>query len=216
MSELCYIIGANCQEPPTFATHDRRLILCADGGYAKLQTLDIQPDAVLGDFDSLGYLPSHPNLIRHPKEKDDTDMALAVQYGRDRGFRRFLLYGGMGGRTDHTLGNLALLQQMAMRTEQGWLFGNGEVFTAISHGQTIRFPQETQGIFSVFAVGGIAEGVTLAGFKYPLDHATLSPAVPLGVSNEFTGVPATVSVETGTLLLFWQTSAQALLDLING
>ncbi len=215
MSELCYIIGAQCADLPVIRSHRRRLILCADGGYTALQQAGILPDAVLGDFDSLGYLPAHPNLIRHPVEKDDTDMALAVQYGRDRGFRRFLLYGGMGGRTDHTLGNLALLQQMAIRKEQGWLFGNGEVFTAISQGQTLRFPKEMHGIFSVFAAGGVAEGVTLEGFKYPLDRATLSPAVPLGVSNEFTGAPASVSVEAGTLLLFWQSSPQALLDLIE-
>ncbi len=215
MSELCYIIGAQCPDLPVIRNHARRLILCADGGYTPLQALGIRPDAVLGDFDSLGHLPDHPNVIRHPVEKDDTDMALAFRYGAAQGFRRFLLYGGLGGRTDHSLANLALLHQMALSGLQGWLWGQGEVFFALGAGQSVHFPATMEGICSVFALGDTAEGVTLEGLQYPLTDATLQPQIPLGVSNAFLSRPACVSVKKGTLLLYWRSDASALLDLIE-
>ena len=55
------------------------------------------PDLVVGDFDSLGRRPSHPNVIQLPSAKDDTDMVYALREGLDRGFRRFVLLGGVGG-----------------------------------------------------------------------------------------------------------------------
>jgi len=72
----------------------------------------------------------------------------------------------------------------------------------------MNFPAR-EGTLSVFAMSGKAEGVTLRGVLYPLEDTELACDFPLGVSNEFTGKPATVSVKNGTLLVIWQGSADA-------
>ena len=70
------------------------VIIAADGGFVHTQKLQITPDIVLGDFDSLGYTPEGANVF--PVEKDDTDAMLAVRHGLSRGYRTFLLYGSLG------------------------------------------------------------------------------------------------------------------------
>lgn len=97
MSEkTCYIVGAAPDEHIDFTSQTGDLVVAADGGLAYLERLGIMPDVVLGDFDSLGYMPSYANVLPYPKEKDDTDMMLAVRYGLDKGYRNFVLYGGLG------------------------------------------------------------------------------------------------------------------------
>lgn len=102
----CYIYGAMpCGSTEKLEEGD--LLIAADGGYAYLQGQ--KPDLVVGDFDSLGYVPEGEQIIRHPVQKDDTDMLLAVREGLKRGYRKFVLYGGIGGRLDHTIANLQVL-----------------------------------------------------------------------------------------------------------
>ena len=88
----CYIYGAMpCGSTEKLEEGD--LLIAADGGYAYLQGQ--KPDLVVGDFDSLGYVPEGEQIIRHPVQKDDTDMLLAVREGLKRGYRKFVLYGGI-------------------------------------------------------------------------------------------------------------------------
>lgn len=141
--------------------------------------------------------------VRHPVMKDDTDMMLAVQEGLERGCIRFLLYGGMGRRLDHTLANLHVLAFLAGRGCPAFLLGEDTAITAVCNG-ALTFGPEHAGTLSLFAWGGAAQGVTLAGLLYPLENATLTPDRPLGVSNEFLGQAARVSVADGTLIVFWQ------------
>ncbi|MCD8021752.1 MAG: thiamine diphosphokinase [Lachnospiraceae bacterium] len=84
------------------------LVIAADGGYRYLQKLGVEPDILMGDFDSLEIVPEHRHLIRHSPIKDDTDMALAVAWAEKAGYETFFLYGGLGGRLDHSLANLLL------------------------------------------------------------------------------------------------------------
>ena len=87
-------------------------LIAADGGLRHVQALGLTPDAVIGDFDSLGYVPEQ--AVVYPVEKDDTDAMLAVKLGLERGFRRFVIYGGMDGkRLDHTVANFQTLSFLA-------------------------------------------------------------------------------------------------------
>ncbi len=176
-------------------------IIAADGGLAHAQGLGLTPHCILGDFDSLGYVPEDSQV--HPVEKDDTDAMLAVRRGLTLGYRSFLLYGGLDGpRLDHTLANFQTLQYLSDRGATGYLIGDRYIATVIQK-ESIAFAETATGILSVFCMGADAHGVTLEGLKYPLEKGTLTAGFPLGVSNHFIGKPATVAVETGSLLVLY-------------
>ncbi len=176
-------------------------LLAADGGLVHLEKLGLRPHEVLGDFDSLGYVPE--NAAVFPAEKDDTDAMLASRRGLELGFTRFVLYGGLDGpRLDHTLANLQTLQFLADRGAVGYLVGLSQIAAVVKNGTAV-FPGEASGLLSVFCMGEAARGVTLEGLKYPLKNAVLTAGFPLGVSNQFTGREASVTVTEGSLLMLY-------------
>lgn len=176
-------------------------LLAADGGLIHMDRLGLTPHGILGDFDSLGYVPENARIF--PVEKDDTDSLLAIRQGLQQGCRRFLLYGSLDGpRLDHTVANFQALQFLADRGAQGWLVGRSYLATVLKNG-SLRFPAGAEGIISVFCMGADAHGVTLQGLQYPMENGVLTASFPLGVSNHFTGREAAVSVESGSLLLLY-------------
>lgn len=175
-------------------------LIAADGGLSHLDSLKRKPHCILGDFDSLGYVPR--DGVVFPVEKDDTDSMLAVRHGLSKGFRRFILYGAMEGkRTDHTVANFQTLQFIADRGGVGYLIGKDTVATVIQNTQ-MTLPASDEGIFSVFCMGADAREVTIAGGQYGLDKGTLTAGMPLGVSNHFIGEKVRISVKKGSLLVF--------------
>ncbi len=199
---ICYIVGAG-DAPVRLEMPRKGFLIAADGGYKTVQGFGAAPDLVLGDFDSLGYVPKYPALIRTPAEKDDTDMMLAVREGMKRGFRRFVLYGALGGeRLDHTLANMQTLLYLTLRGCAGLLIGRRENITAVHDGE-LAFSEKSKGYVSVFALDDVSHGVTLQGLKYPLNDVELPNNPPLGVSNEFLGKPSRISVREGTLAVLW-------------
>ena len=177
-------------------------VIAADGGLRHMQKLGITPDAVLGDFDSLGFCPEGANVF--PVEKDDTDAMLAVRLGLRRGCGEFLLYGSLDGpRLDHTVANFQTLQFLADHGATGYLIGNTAMVTVVKNGK-ITFPAGLSGTISVFCMGPDAEGVTETGLFYGVENASLTSGFPLGVSNHFTGQKAEISVKNGSLLVLWE------------
>jgi len=180
---------------------DSDYLLAADGGLVHLQALGLTPHGIIGDFDSLGYVPQGAQVF--PVEKDDTDSMLAVRKGLALGYRRFVLYGALDGkRLDHTIANLQTLCFLADQGATGYLVGLDYMATVLKNG-TLRFSRDAKGILSLFCFGPDARGVTLRGLQYPLENGTLSSGFPLGVSNHFLGQEATVTVTDGTLLALY-------------
>ena len=176
-------------------------IIAADGGLTHVQAMGLKPNTVLGDFDSLGYVPE--NALVFPVEKDDTDAMLAVRKGLELGCNRFLLYGSLDGpRLDHTVANFQTLQFLADRGATGYLIGKDHIVTAVKEG-AITFPATATGIISLFCMGADATGVTIQGLQYPLKNGTLSAGFPLGVSNHFVGKESRITVENGSLLVIY-------------
>ncbi len=196
----CYIFGAG--EFYGYSTKPREgdCVIAADGGYAVCMREGITPRFVIGDFDSLCKVPDVPNTIVFPVEKDDTDMMLAVKKGLELGCREFHLYGGTGGRLDHTIANLQTLLYLTRRGAQGWLYDKAAVYTVVENSE-LHLEAREKGILSVFSMDGTAEGVGISGAQYPLEKGTLTADFPLGVSNHFVGKPVTVSVKQGALLV---------------
>lgn len=176
-------------------------LLAADGGLRHLTKLNLKPQGILGDFDSLGYTPEGAEVF--PVEKDDTDAMLAARKGLELGWREFLFYGALDGpRLDHTVANFQTLQFLADHGATGYLVGRDYLVTVVKN-ETISFPPEAEGILSLFCLGADAKGVTIRGLHYELEDGTLTPGFPLGVSNHFTGKKAMVEVKDGSLLALW-------------
>ena len=175
-------------------------VLAADGGLTHLEKLGITPNGIIGDFDSLGYVPQGAQVF--PVEKDDTDSMLAVRKGLALGFRKFLLYGALDGpRLDHTLANLQTLCFLASQGAVGYLVGQQYMATAIRE-EKLAFAPAAEGILSLFCLGQDCQ-LTLQGLKYELDKGRLSADFPLGVSNHFIGKAAAVQVHSGTAVALW-------------
>ena len=177
-------------------------VIAADGGLRHTQSLNITPNAVLGDFDSLGFFPEGANVF--PVEKDDTDAMLAVRLGLRQGCGEFLLYGSLDGpRLDHTVANFQTLQYLADHGAVGYLIGNTTMVTVVKNGK-ITFPAGCSGTISVFCMGPDAVGVTETGLFYGIEDGVFTSGFPLGVSNHFTGEKAEISVKNGSLLVLWE------------
>ena len=177
-------------------------VIAADGGLRHTQSLNITPNAVLGDFDSLGFFPEGANVF--PVEKDDTDAMLAVRLGLRRSCDEFLLYGSLDGpRLDHTVANFQTLQYLADHGAVGYLIGNTTMVTVVKNGK-IAFPAGCSGTISVFCMGPDAVGVTETGLFYGIEDGVFTSGFPLGVSNHFTRKKAEISVKNGSLLVLWE------------
>ena len=134
-------------------------------------------------------------------------MMIAIKEGLARGYRTFRIYGGLGGRLDHTIANLQSLTFLAENQAVGTLYSDQYQITVIKDG-TLSFakdsPENVPGnLCSVFSLSDISVGVSIQGLKYELDRVTLTNGFPLGVSNEFLGKKSFIHVEKGTLAVYW-------------
>ena len=197
---ICYIAGAGKWNGESFVPRDGDCVIAADGGYRYLLERGIRVDLVMGDFDS-SKRPDIQNVKVYPREKDETDLYIAVQEGLERGYRRFVIYGGLNGeRFDHTVGNLQIVVSLAKKGVTACLIDKATTVTAVHNG-TLVLPPELRGYVSVFSFSNEARGVSLRGLKYELEDHTLYNDFPLGVSNEFTRRTGCIQVKDGTLLV---------------
>lgn len=178
---------------------DDYVIYC-DSGLKHRQALGAAPNLIVGDFDSHENPHLAVETIVLPCEKDDTDTVFAVKEALRRGFADFLLLGVVGGRLDHTLGNVAILLYLDSLGKKGRIlddYSEMEIVSGapVSVGDGCAF-------FSLLSVGGSAQGVCITGAKYPLTDAEITCEYPYAISNEvLPGHEAAVSVQSGRLLL---------------
>ena len=198
----CVIVGAG-EIHSKIDVHSGDLVIAADGGFCHLRNAGIKPDVLIGDFDSLEDISevSGIEIVKHPVEKDETDMYLAYKLGCHRGCNEFYLYGGVGGREDHTFANYCLLLCAKNEKNQAYLIGNKSKTYVIKNEKISVCSAPRSGI-SVFAFGAKAEGVNIKGLKYEAKNITLHCDYPMGVSNSFTenGI-GEISVDNGALLI---------------
>jgi thiamine pyrophosphokinase len=196
----CYIVGAG-EFYGSFSPLPEDLVIAADGGYDTLRARGIRIDLLLGDLDSISDAQRSVEAIVFPKDKDETDMHLAYLEGKRRGYTSFKLYGGVGGRADHTYANYCLLQFMRENGDFGILYDKESICFVIQN-ETTRLTGKAGKGFSVFAIGTEASDVSVIGARYELKGGKLSPSFPLGVSNKFLDSPCDITVERGSLLIF--------------
>lgn len=200
---ICYIFGALDTAIADFKPQESDLIIAADGGYSTLKKLNIKPDLVVGDFDSLGETPENENIIKYPIKKDDTDTLLAVKTGLEKGYKTFVIYGAIGGRLDHTVATIQTATFVAENGGIAYIYDGTHTVTAIKN-TSIKFKNTAKGYVSVFALSGISKGVSISGLLYELNDVEITPSFPLGVSNEFICKESEISVKNGVLTIIFE------------
>ncbi len=203
---ICYIFGAGEFTPCEIDLTEQDLVIAADGGYDHLIGMGLRADIALGDFDSVTAYEIWEDTIcekmTYPPEKDDTDMMLAIKLGLSKGYETLAIYGGLGGRLDHTIANVQALSYVAERGARAILYHENYSLTVIKN-SSFTLPKSTSGYVSVFSLSDKSENVTIKGLKYEIEGETLSNTFPLGVSNEATGKKGVISVGNGTLAILW-------------
>ncbi len=197
---------------PTDPAADRRhaqscdLVIAADGGAGYCHTLDLHPDIIIGDMDSIDPDPARvaafkeTEIIRHPPRKDATDLELAIRLALERGAGSIVILGALGGRWDMSIGNLFLLALPELKEVPVKLIDGRQEIVLLTGKQTAVFSGKPGDTLSLIPAGEDATGITLKELEYPLVNATLSYGSSRGISNVLLDTKASVSLESGTLI----------------
>ena len=205
----CVVIGAGDLTVGSINVGEDDLVIAVDGGLNYCSVLEVEPDLILGDFDSVGeeqkmallelqkQIPDR--VIALKPEKDDTDMLAALKMGLEFGYTSFQIYAATGGRLEHTIANIQCLLYLKNRDAVGYIMdGNGMIF--VMQNEEVKLRNTLEGYLSMFSLGKTASGVTIKGMKYELDNYTLTNDFPIGISNEFIGEEALIRVVDGEVV----------------
>lgn len=199
----CVIVGgADISQYERIRTYLREddFYICCDSGLIHRAGLGIDPNLIVGDFDSYENPRLDIETITLPCEKDDTDTVFAVKEALARGFQDFLLVGVVGGRLDHMLGNVSILMLLDAQGKTAIALDDYSEMQVVSDKTA-----EVDGryaYFSILNITGMAKGITIRNAKYPLKDAEITCEYQYGISNEvLPGMIAEVSVKKGRLLL---------------
>ena len=199
MKAFIYTGGRIDEKRITEKPREEDLVIAADQGLLNAKKMGVTPSVLLGDLDSLAKsekLPEGMEILQVPAEKDDTDTQLAVRVALERGAGELVIVGGLDGRLDHTLSNLAILEELSQK----------QIRAVMTSGQNrARFIRNSGVIllcdgfryFSILAADPTVKGVTVDGCKYPLKNAKLTRMRQFAVSNEIVGNCALIEIKKG-------------------
>ncbi len=196
--DACARIAASCGR-----------VVCADGGARHLRDLDIVPDLLVGDLDSideasLSWMENRGvRILRYSAEKDWTDSELALNAALENAGSpgdEIWMIGAVGDRLDHVLANLGMAAMLAARGLRAWLTDGVAYITYMKGPDILRIDLDemrlTDPVVSVVPAAGLSmTGVTLEGLVYPLQNATLKPGSTRGVSNRVLSGRKALAVE---------------------
>lgn len=184
---------------------DADLILAADGGAVHLHRMNLLPDMIIGDMDSippdtLNYFTRQKVAVdTYPSRKDQTDTELCIECAAARGCKQIVFVGVTGHRLDHTLANVLLLRRTAdLGMAAKIMDEHNEIHLVVSRLTLEGAPGD---LVSVIPVSEQVTGLTLHGLEYPLTNKTLKMGTALGVSNRFSGTRAEICIDSGVILV---------------
>ena len=198
----CVIVGGadinNYEYIKSCLRNDDFIVFC-DNGLKHLESLQVNPGLIVGDFDSHDNPHLGVETIVLPCEKDDTDTVFAVKEAIKRGFDDFLLIGVVGARLDHTLGNVSSLLYLDSLGKKGYIIDDYSEMEIVSNKPA--YIENSFSFFSLLNISGTAKRVTIKNAKYPLNDGEISCEYQYGISNEVVGEIAEISIREGKLLL---------------
>ena len=176
-------------------------VICADRGYAYAKMADIEPNLIVGDFDSYtGEVSGECEIIRLNTHKDDTDTMHAIDIAVERGCTDFVLLSALGGRFDHSFANVSALEYIKRKKCNGMILTSSEKILFLSLGKHIINNCKGR-TFSLFPFGCEKVCVTYANTEYPAQDLELESDYPMGVSNVFTNDNAIVQISRGKAIM---------------
>ncbi len=206
----CLIIsGGDYTSLPDGLCYDH--VIACDKGLLYAEKMNIEPDSIIGDFDSADesavsdYIAAHSfdksRILRFPSHKDDSDTMLAIKEALKEGYTRIEIICALGGRLDHTLANI---QGMAYAVDHGASFArisDGHSILTVIKDSSVSLTKKEGYSFSVFSLSDSCINVKISGSAYDADGIGLTSTFPLGLSNEYISDTVSISVESGILLI---------------
>lgn len=180
-------------------------VICADGAARYLKELNVYPDLLVGDLDSitkdtLEWIENGKvKTKRFPPKKDMTDTELAVEFAFEKSPTEITIVGAIGTRMDHSLGNLMLLYKIHNMNIKARIINEFNDITITNN--ILNLKGKIGQTISIIPIGGNVKGVTLEGLEYPLIDHSIDMGSSLGISNKFKGERAVISVKEGTILV---------------
>lgn len=201
--QRCVIVGGadiNCYDFIRNKISSEDYFVFCDSGLRHKEKLGVEPSLIVGDFDSFENPHINTETIVLPCEKDDTDTVFAVKEAVKRGFSDFLLIGTVGGRLDHTLGNVSILLYLFSLGKKAEMIDDYSEMQIVSN-ETV-FVSPDYSFFSLLNISGEAEGITVKNAKYPLQDATVTCEYQYGISNEpLPPKGSEITIKKGKMLL---------------
>jgi thiamine pyrophosphokinase len=180
-------------------------IICADGGTRHALALAIQPDLIIGDMDSaekeqvLELQKSGVLFELFPRDKNETDLELAINRAIELSPQQIIIIAALGGRLDQTLANIALLAELRLATFDVRLDdGVEEIFICRDQ---IQVHGRNGNLVSLIPWQGAVSDIQTKNLKWTLNHETLYPDKTRGISNEMIDDNASISIGSGLLLI---------------
>jgi thiamine pyrophosphokinase len=206
-ARVVIVAGGGLTEADFALIESTDFLIGVDSGAVQLLEAGWVPHRAVGDFDTAG--PEAEQMLRArgvdvrllPSAKDVTDTQDAVDQALARAPQEILLLGALGGgRFDHALANVHLLERMEAAGVRG-IVQNRCNRIRLHTGGTMTVEASSFRYVSLLALSDRVDGITLSGFRYPLNEATLTRDFPLGISNELTGAEGWIRMGDGKLLV---------------
>ena len=204
MRSIIFANGEFCQTVNEINLADDDLVIAADGGSGHCQTLGITPDVLIGDLDSTSkdLIQDWQNagvlIIRHPAQKDQTDLELALLHAQAEGASEIIVYGAVGGRLDMTFGNLLLLAHPELNCHIT-LICSGEEVHVLRPGESLVLHGAPGDIVSLLSLQPGESRIRTEGLEYPLEDEDLDFGLTRGISNQMAAEQAIIQLEKGLL-----------------
>lgn len=183
-------------------------IICADGGAKHLIRMDIIPNVIIGDLDSINeedkkeFIEKKVEFQKFPPNKNATDTELALDFALSHNPSEIILIGSLGSRMDHSIANVTLLKKILDSNIKGKIINeNNEIYIMNTKNNEMLLSGENDEYLSLIPLCNKVKGITLEGFKYPLYDAEICMGSSIGVSNEFANKQATIKIREGLLLV---------------
>lgn len=207
MSRTAIVFAGGDAPPPEVvsALPEDAYVIAADSGHDHAIALGRSAHRIVGDLDSADLqavttaVAGGAELEEHPRDKDATDLELALVSALESDIDDVIVVGGHGGRIDHFLANTFLLASPMFASMSVRAFLGDALVTVVHTAATLHGAPGD--VCSLLALGAPATGVTTTGLRWELDDGLIEVGSTLGMSNEFTGDTATISLDGGVLVV---------------